>query len=390
MHLVTVLSSPSGGGRERVVLDLLRSAPMRLFEHTILFTKSTQGSLARAFQQVAAQIRFVPVQPLKIPTLRSARVANVLQKLSLAFFRSLLGRELSQLQPDVVHSHTYEGLEIQARQTLLKAKCPWIFTLHGTKSPEKIWKRHQQNLGPILNNPGAFMVCVSHSSLNVFSKGASFPLGKTCVIHNGIDLDKYAIHPSKSSAIKTHLGIPADAVIVGSVGRLNHEKGHTFLVEAAAQVTTQRQSVHFVLIGDGPLRSELEASAKRHGISDRTHFVGEQDDVRPFLSVLDVFVLPSVTEGLPLALLEALASGVPCIATDVGGNTEVLRPEAGIIVPPRSSEALAQAIKTMLDPTARRQYNVPPSYIQEFSLERCAQSYVDLYHEALAARGQLH
>jgi glycosyltransferase involved in cell wall biosynthesis len=131
-----------------------------------------------------------------------------------------------------------------------------------------------------------------------------------------------------------------------TAARLTRQKGIEYLLQAASQV----QGADFVIAGDGPERGELEAQAGALGVADRAIFAGHRADMPELLSECDLFVLPSLFEGLPLAVLEAMAAGKPVVATDVGGTAEaVLNGETGLIVPPRDAGALAMAIRRVLD-----------------------------------------
>jgi len=142
--------------------------------------------------------------------------------------------------------------------------------------------------------------------------------------------------------------------LIVTVGNLRPEKGHDTLIDAAARVAAVHPEARFEIAGDGPLHDGLLARARARGIADRVTFAGFQQDVRPLLARADLFVLPSVTEAFPNALLEAMACGVPSIATAVGGIPELVDDgRTGLLVPPRDAGALAGAIGALLDDPLR-------------------------------------
>ena len=174
---------------------------------------------------------------------------------------------------------------------------------------------------------------------------------KIVVIPNGVDLERFrGVQPASTAALE----LPGPGPILGSVGRLSPKKGQATLLEAAALVLRRRPDVTFVLVGDGPQRAELGAHAERLGLDGRLRFLGLVEDPIPLLPRMDIFVLPSHMEGMSNALLEAMAAGRPVVATNVGGNAEVVQDGVtGLLVPPRDPQRLAEALLTLLDDPAR-------------------------------------
>lgn len=165
------------------------------------------------------------------------------------------------------------------------------------------------------------------------------------VIHNGIDGKRFTRNPSAIAKIRAELGVAEDEFLVGTAVVISKQKGLVHLLGAAERVVRADPKVRFVIAGDGPLRAELEEKARVSGLGDKVRFLGYRSDIPDLVSALDTYVLPSLWEGLPLALLEGLAIGVPLVATTVGGNPEVIVPgENGYLVPPKDEGALADAI----------------------------------------------
>jgi len=174
--------------------------------------------------------------------------------------------------------------------------------------------------------------------------GTIVPGKEITVIAPGIDIERFA--PGDKQLARRRLGLNAGWRIVGSVGRLHPIKGHRFLIEALHELPDY---LHAVLVGDGPVRAELEQLAKELALSERVHFLGHRDDLECIYPAFDVFCLPSLSEGLPRTLLEAQASGIPVVATNVGGVPEAVCDVSGLIVPPADANALAAAIRQALD-----------------------------------------
>ncbi|MCX5638738.1 MAG: glycosyltransferase family 4 protein, partial [Planctomycetota bacterium] len=171
---------------------------------------------------------------------------------------------------------------------------------------------------------------------------------KLFVLENSVDYERFAkISISKEDA-KRLLGTSPDAFVFGTIGRLAPTKGLPYLIEAFAKVKQQMPSAQLVLVGDGRLRNELEQRAAKTLCADSIHFLGHRNNTPELLRAMDVFVLPSIAEGMPRAILEAMAGGVPCVATGVGGIPELLDGgNMGLLVPPADTDALAQAMLTV-------------------------------------------
>jgi glycosyltransferase involved in cell wall biosynthesis len=173
-------------------------------------------------------------------------------------------------------------------------------------------------------------------------------------IPNGIRIDGFqAAGDAARAALRQELGLAPDSRLVGTVGRLQPVKDQANLIRAFGRVRLSVPEAVLVLVGDGPLRRELEATAAAEGVADATRFLGDRSDVPRLLQGLDVFALSSVSEGYSIALLEACAAQLPIVATDVGGNAEIVRHRSnGLLVPARDADALAAALTELLSSPA--------------------------------------
>ncbi len=200
---------------------------------------------------------------------------------------------------------------------------------------------------------------------------------RVLTIHNGIDPAHFNPALIPPGQLRAELGLGPDVPLVGSIGHLDRQKGLTYLLQAAVHVS----QAHFVLVGQGPQRTELEQLAHALGLGRRCHFSGFRPDVRPLLADLDVFVLSSIMEGLPLALLEAMAMQRPIVATALPGVAEAITsPQMGRLVPPREPVALAEAITALLQerPLARQARR---RVARCFNARQMVQKYQHLYLE---------
>lgn len=190
------------------------------------------------------------------------------------------------------------------------------------------------------------------------------------------------------AACRRALGLKEDAFWIGSVGRLSIEKGHAFLLDAVAQVAAPVPNIRLAIVGDGPQRASLEQQARKLRIDGLVHFAGFLRDVQPWMQAFDVLVNPSLTEGLPNVLLEAMALGTPVVATAVGGVPDLLGGDpCGLLIPPGNSHALAAAVLEFhCDPAlADRLVRAAHARVGDYSPERQNQALLDLYANVLAA-----
>ena len=229
---------------------------------------------------------------------------------------------------------------------------------------------------------------VSHDLAQRLRQTLHFPARKIQVIHNGILVEPF--NGLADAALRASLNGNSQRPIVLTAARLDAQKGHRYLLEAAALVP----EAQFVLAGDGPARSSLEERVQALGLGNRVVFLGYRSDIPELLACCDLFVLPSLYEGLPLSVLEAMAAGKPVIASAVGGTDEAVIPgETGLLVPPADPIALATAIRTLLDdpPLAQRlALNGRARVQREFSAERMVQRVTRVYDELLYHREVSH
>jgi glycosyltransferase involved in cell wall biosynthesis len=229
------------------------------------------------------------------------------------------------------------------------------------------------------------ILAVSEEVKGRYAAELRIPARKLAVIRNAIRVPQ--ARPEGDPVLRAALVRGGPDYVVLTPARLHPQKGHTYLLAAATQVP----DATFVLAGDGPLREELEAEARTLGISDRCVFLGYRSDVPELLAAADLFVLPSLYEGLPISALEAMAAGRPVVATAIGGTDEAITSEqSGLLVPPRDPVALAAAIRRLrADPAlARRLAAAGRERVErEFSSDVTARQVMRIYDEVLAQAG---
>ncbi len=209
------------------------------------------------------------------------------------------------------------------------------------------------------------------------------------VIYNGVDTERFAPSSESRIAVRRELGLPEASFVVGSVGRLVPIKDHATLLKAATVLVGKGVNVRVLLVGSGPERERLESCAKGP-LADRVCFAGDSDRIPEMLNAMDVFVLPSLGEGMSNTLLEAMACALPVIATTVGGNPEIIeKEEHGCLFAPGDAEWLAEKLKLLAsDPALIHQLGTEARrrVVESFSLSRMMENYRNLYLELAARR----
>jgi glycosyltransferase involved in cell wall biosynthesis len=227
------------------------------------------------------------------------------------------------------------------------------------------------------------IIAVSHEVEARYARDLGVPASRLAVVPNGIRVSR--VPPGPNVALRAELSRGRPDYLVLTPARLHQQKGHAYLLAAAALVP----DATFILAGDGPLRAELERRARDLGVAARCVFLGERTDVPDLLASADLFVLPSLWEGLPLSVLEAMAAARPVVATAIGGTDEAVADEVtGLLVPPRDPAALAAAIvRVRADPElARRLGQAGRARVeQEFSSRVTAERVMRIYDEVAPA-----
>jgi len=200
----------------------------------------------------------------------------------------------------------------------------------------------------VLRRQVAYSITVSEDLRRFLISKFGLEAERIVTIPNGIDIDRFA-GERDTSYLYREFGIDAKARIIGSVGRLTEQKGMRYLIEAFGAINREAPDARLVIVGDGELRGRLEELANVLSIRDKVVFTGIRKDMPELLDLFEIFVLPSLWEGQPLTIVEAMAAGKPIVATDVGGNAEILESgRYGVIVPPESPAALADAVLGLL------------------------------------------
>ncbi len=290
-----------------------------------------------------------------------------------------LRRAINDLAPDIVHLH---GTRAAFFAALTPSLLPSVYTVHGLS-----YRKQGATVVRAVGHAAEALACtrarriitVARADLDDLVAKHFASRGKITHVPNAMDLERFQEHDRAEA--RRRMGVSAESFVVGTVSRLVPQKAVADAIDALARV----RDVTFVVIGDGPERAELRTRAAGRGL--RTVFLGARDDVPQLLAGVDVFLLASRWEGEPIALLEALAMRLPCIATATAGSTEILEGSgAGLLTPVGDIAALAGALTRLRDePELRRQMSqVARDVVRHRSFRENARSVLDVYRTVVS------
>ena len=297
----------------------------------------------------------------------------------------------SEHRIELVHTHRYKDTVLGAIAAKLAGVPHVVRTMHGLREPMTGWNRVKFGAYETLDKTmlrwcADRVIAVSNRMAGaLISNGYKSSLVTT--IQNGIDLAKAASSRNPED-MKRELGVDG-AIVIGTAGRLTPVKGQDTFLRAARLILDREPRAQFLIAGDGPLEHDLKSLAGQLGIDSACRFLGARNDIADVVSAMDVFVLPSLNEGMPMAALEAMALAKPVVASKVGGLPEVIRHrESGVLVPPGNADALAAACLELVrdrSRAARMGAEARRTIEAEFSGERNGQALADVYR-AVAKR----
>lgn len=374
-----LIDSLTAGGAEAIVPPLVRAADPRTLELSVCALKTLGGNPYERTLVASG----TPVVNLEARHLRDGRA-----------FRRLLAL-LRRERFDLVHAHlTYAAIwgALAAR----RVGVPLVATLHTLPCGGRVWSRErlrQRLMCWLLRLAGARVVAVSEAVRRAYAEAGLLPARSLEVLPNGIDAAAFELGPVARDTARAELGLPAGARAITTVAVLRWGKGLDVLLRAAALLAKGQPELTLLIAGDGALRPALERLARDLAIADQVRWLGFRRDVPQVLAASDLFVLPSLFDAFPGALLEAMAAALPIVASAVGGVPEILgHPPCGRLVAPGDPVALAQALAALLDAPAAERTALGEAararLRQEFALEAWRDRLLALYRSLLSTRGR--
>lgn len=376
LRVLHVVSSLGVGGTEHGVLKVIRELGDSDFEHEIC--------AVRGIDQEFAHRMNIEVKHTSVGT----------SALGFQFPLFRLKAVMKSFQPHIVHSRNFGSLEAVPAARLAGV-------------PVVIHSEHGYELEILSGLPlrrrvlcRAFyamtdqVFTVSEDLKNYHSKQSWLPAEKFKVIHNGVNTSVFCPRPEESAAFRGDLGIPPDCVVIGSVGRLVPIKNYETLLAAAEILVKRGENVQVVIAGAGPELGRLRAMAQASAdFCNRVRFLGPSDRIDRILSAMDIFVLPSICEGMSNTVLEAMATGLPTVVTNVGGNSDLVQDGiTGFLFQPREVDSLATKLSLLVKSTHLRRLvgaAARQRALRKFDLALMVQRYRELYRDLASRRGIL-
>lgn len=327
LKILHLISSTGLYGAERVLLELSKELKRQGHEPIVGVIKN----LYNPHTEVADEAANIGLKTAIFPCKRRFDLSLV----------KVIRKYVKENNIDIIHSHGYKS---NFYALLAGRGIPKVTTNHN-------WLTHHWKL-KIYCLLDAFWIRFFDRIVAVSDKIKAdmikygVPEKKIEVIYNGVDIDRFKNIPEENKlALKISLGIKEGEKVVGTIGALKVEKGHTYLLKAAQKVLKDYKAVKFLIVGDGYLREDLENEVKYLGIENNVIFTGYRNDVPELLSIMDIFVLPSLKEGLPMVLLEAMIARCKIIATKVGAiETVINKDENAILIQKQDIEAFVKAL----------------------------------------------
>jgi sugar transferase (PEP-CTERM/EpsH1 system associated) len=351
------------GGMERVVATLVEGVDKKEFTSSV-YALAGGGDLMRELEEKGYGTRILAKGPGFDP-----------------FLPLRLARLFRQDGIDIVHCHNFGAFAYGALGARMARVRGVVYTAHGPVFPSRGRQAFFQRL-PLADR----VVTVSEYLRRGAVEEGGLDPSKVVTIRNGVDYGKYAKgDTSKAGERRREIGAGDSEAVIGVVARLSPEKDHATLLKAFASVCAGRSGVRLVVVGDGELMPQLKEMCRALRIEECTVFLGERTDVADLLGALDVFVLSSKDEGLGITLLEAMAAGVPVVATSVGGVPEIVEHGVtGIMVPSGDDAVLADAIAWVLghrETAAEMALRAGDRVAERFTIDRMIESYESLYRK---------
>ncbi len=363
-RVLYLIGSRDPGGAEKVLFQLALNFQLKGYDVTV-------GHLGNAWLSNELKRHDVRDIPFTFSKLYSSHKTEWL-------FVSNLMKFIKARAFDLIHAHLF-GMILYSSIPGRILKIPVLGTVH-----DKYYfmeKGHRRLAYKVIQMLGCKLVTVSEDIRNNLSARWGIRRNDIATIYNGVDLRAFDITMDRNKKRKD-MGLQEDDIAVISVGRLVRMKGHSSLIRTAKEIVRKNSKIKFIIAGDGPEREELERMALGESISGSVFFTGHRDDVPELLSASDIFVQTSYTEGLSCTILEALGAGCPVVATDAGGNKEIISDgKEGYIVPIADQTALQCKILALADSAELRAQFAERAKqkARDFSLKMMIDNYEQLY-----------
>lgn len=371
VHVFHIVDTLETGGLERGVVNVIQGLDPGRFRHTVCAIRNL-GPLADLLPRERTAVSCLYQKPGRFSVVAGE-----------------LARRIRQAKPDVVHARNWGTVEgIWAAR--LAGTRGVVYSEHGTESSDgRVEPRLKRWLRRLAYESAHGVFSVSFQLRDACAARTGFPAERIGVIHNGVDTARYAPNAAKRAEMRRELGLTGDEVCLGVVGRLEPVKDHATLLRAAAQLQPALRW-RIVVAGEGSLEASLRRQiAETPALTGRVQFLGDTPRVAELLQAFDIYILPSISEGISNSLLEAMSCGVPTLATATGGNPEVVvHGDSGRLFPMGGAGELARYLHEWIaDPSQREGWGdrARQRVLGHFSLDAMVARYGRLYARLGAA-----
>lgn len=367
INLMIVTHDLAIGGLQQVVVSLCRSIDRDIFNISVLCLRRL-GEYKSEIEDLGIKVLLLPQKKKGTDYFSFIKVATILRDEKI----------------EVIHTHNTQPFVDGTIASLLSGlKVKIIHTDHARYFPDKFRYMFAEH---VMSYFAYKVVGVSKHTSDNLIKYEKISKNKIVTIENGVDNEKYEKIVNKAEK-KQELGIYDNGPVLGVCARLTIEKGIEYLIKAMPNILTVYPNAKLLIAGDGALKEELERLSISCQVSDHILFLGSRLDIPELLKIFDIYILPSISEGLPMIILEAMAAGCPIVATEVGGVPKaIVDGENGLLVRPGDPEQLFKSIKKLSDDEKLQEQFISRSkeiFKKQFSAKNMARQYEALYLKSL-------
>ncbi len=365
--IVHVVHSLTGGGTERTLVALLRAFDSSRFRHVVVTLRGAGSLSARLPDHVACRSM-------------GARGRSRMTGLALANWTR-------RWRTAVIHARNTCCWHDATVARVLTRRARLVLGFHGLETAQPLNQR-QRGCARRALHMGARFTSVSESGRRQLRMEAHIPSERISLLRNGVDRHRFKkLDDAARRRMRAGFRLPDTAFVVGTVASLTQVKQHALLIKGLARVASALPNVHLLLVGDGPLRDSLSELARAKGVLDRVCFTGQREDVPSLMGCMDAYVCCSASEGMNNSLLDAMAAGLPIIATDVGDNAILVRQGIeGLVVDSSHHEAIGEALKILTnDPAVCRRFAVAAlARASDYDFDDTVRAYETYYQQLVA------
>lgn len=371
VHLITELAS---GGAETQLQHLVLASAGSRFRHAVIVL-GEGGAISDELKVAGVEVHILRMR-------RGQRILSGIGQLV---------RHIRRLKPDVLHCWLYHACLLGVFAGLMARKTRVIWGLRAAHDELGVFSP----LTRIIVRLCAFLsacprvIVVNSNAGRMVHEGLGYKTSRMRVVPNGVDTELFAPRPEDRQSVRVELDLPPDVVMVGMIARYDPMKDHAMFLRAAGLVLREHASARFVLAGTGVTKSnrQLAQLVQDNGLQDVVHLLGPRRDIPRLASALDIACLSSWSESFPNVVLEAMASAVPCVVTNVGDTASVVGAE-GRVVPPRDSAAFAEAVCGLIAAGSKARALAGRlarmRVLSQFTIQRTVDSYESIYDEVIS------